>query len=182
MPLVHLTPAQSVLLVIDIQPSFMKAIHEADRVLDRSLFLSRMAALLEVPVVASTQYTARMGGLDESLAIGAHDKMSFSCCGCESWMAELQATGRRQAVIVGIETHICVSQTAIDLLGQDFEVVVCPDALSARTNDRHKLGMERIRDAGVVPAHSEAVAYEWLKTAEHPKFREALALVKASAF
>jgi nicotinamidase-related amidase len=185
MPRVELSPQRSVLLVVDVQPSFMKAIWEADRVLDRSTFLIEIARLTDVPVLASTQNAARMGGSAPEIdpLVGEPvNKMSFSCAGSPQWMARLTALGRNQAVIVGIETHICVGQTADDLLTAGWEVVVCPDAVSARTPDRHKLGMERIRDAGAVPAHSEAVAYEWLGTAENPKFRQALELVKKSKF
>jgi nicotinamidase-related amidase len=184
MPQASVDPARSVLLVIDIQPSFMAGINEADRVVDRSAFLIEIARLLDVPVLASEQYPGRMGRTDEKLlrllAGGPEPvgKMTFSCAGDVGFLNALRETERRQAVIVGIETHICVSQTAHDLLRFGYEVVVCPDAVSARTLDRHKLGLERIRDAGAVPAHTEAIAYEWMGTAENPLFREALKIVK----
>ncbi|HTQ12040.1 MAG TPA: isochorismatase family protein, partial [Fimbriimonadaceae bacterium] len=78
----------------------------------------------------------------------------------------------------GVETHICVGQTAVDLLGSGMEVIVCPDAVSSRSVERHKLGMERLRDSGALPLHSESVVYEWLETAENPAFRDVLRLVK----
>jgi nicotinamidase-related amidase len=181
MPRVLLKPENSVLVVVDVQPSFMKAIYEADRVLERTSFLAKVSRLLEIPVIATEQYPKRMGATDPSLTphlTSVHGKMSFSCAGCGDFSDALAATGRRQVVLVGVETHICVSLTANALLDTGYELVVCPDGVSSRTMERHKLGMERIRDAGAVPAHTEAVAYEWLQTAEHPKFREALALVK----
>jgi nicotinamidase-related amidase len=98
--------------------------------------------------------------------------------GCEPFASALRATERNQAVLVGVETHICVSQTALSLLSEGFEVFVCADAVGARSVDRHKLGMERMRDAGAVAAHTEAIAYEWLQTADDPQFREALELIK----
>jgi nicotinamidase-related amidase len=139
--------------------------------------------LMEVPVVATEQYRERMGGTHESLMphLASEDvigKMSFSCCGCGEFMDRLRATGRTRAILVGIETHICVSGTALDLLEAGLEVAVCPDAVSARSLERHKLGMERIRDAGAAPIHTEAVLYEWMRTAEHERFRDALKLVK----
>lgn len=165
----------------------MAAIHEADRVYSRTEFIVRIAKLLAIPVIASEQNNARMGGTASQIldALGPEslpiDKMSFSCCGCSSFQASLESTGRKQAVLVGIETHICVSQTALDLQQAGLEVFVCPDAVSARTVDRHKLGMERLRDSGIMPAHTESVAYEWLQSAEDPKFREALKIVKQFA-
>ncbi len=114
------------------------------------------------------------------LSSSAVDKMTFSAARSAAFMELLEDTGRRQVVIVGIETHICVCLTALDLVQKGYEVVVCPDATSSSTNDRHKLGMERIRDAGVVPAHSEAIAYEWMGAATHPKFKDILQLVKVA--
>jgi nicotinamidase-related amidase len=178
--------ADSILIVVDEQPSFMAGIWEWERVLARSLFLLRIARILNVPAIATEQYPERMGGTDASLlpflpqpVVG---KMTFSCCGAETFLSELDRLGRRQAILVGIETHICVSQTAVDLLNAGYEVVVCPDAVSARTVEMHKLGMERMRDSGVLPMHSESVAYEWMGSASHPRFREALAVVKESVF
>lgn len=184
MPLVRFIPEDSVLLVVDVQPTFMAGIFEGDRVQARTRFLAQVARLLEIPVLASEQNVDRMGVTD--LEIAAHldavfPKMAFSCAGCEPLMHHLLRLGRRQVALVGIETHICVCQTAIDLTEQGFEVAVCPDGVSARSLERHKLGMERIRDSGVLPIHTEALAYEWMRTAEHPRFRDVLRLVKEFA-
>lgn len=182
MPRVFLDAASAALLVIDVQPSLTPHIHDGGRVAERIAFLAEIASLLDVPVLATEQNPSRMGETDPQLSRlfsqPAYEKMSFSAAGCEAFMEALHASQRRQVVIVGLETHICVSLTAQALLEQGFEVVVCPDGVSSRNQERHKLGMERIRDAGVVPAHTEAVAYEWLGSASHPKFREALAVVK----
>jgi nicotinamidase-related amidase len=186
MPAATLRSGTSVLVVVDLQPSFLSGIFEAERVLDRTEFLLKVARLLEVRVLVTEQYPSRMGSTHERLAplVGAAPmgKMAFSCLGCAEFVDALEKLGRPQIVVVGIETHICVSQTAHDLLGRGHEVVVCPDAVSARTVDRHKLGMERIRDAGAIPAHTEAVAYEWMKSAENGKFREMLGLVKEAKY
>ena len=107
--------------------------------------------------------------------------MAFSALGCPEFVAALRLTGKTKVILVGFETHICISQTAHDLLSAGFEVVVCPDAVSSRSQEQHKLGMERLRDAGVVPAHTESVAYEWIGTAEHPKFKSFLQIVKNQA-
>ena len=107
--------------------------------------------------------------------------MSFSALGSPEFCAAIDACGRSQFVLTGLETHICVSQTAQDLVDRKLEVVVCPDAVSSRSLEAHKLGMERIRDAGVVPAHTESVAYEWIGTAEHSAFKSFLAIVKGEA-
>jgi len=178
----QLFPDRSVLVLVDLQPKFMAAIHEADRVLNRSLFLAKVAQLLEIPILGTVQNQARMGGLDDAfqtLCPYPFDKMTFSCTEDAGFFTALEALERSQVVLVGVETHICVSLTAHGLLGAGYEVVVCPDAVSSRTQDRHKLGMERIRDAGVTPAHTEAVAYEWFRDASRPDFKPFLEIVKA---
>lgn len=114
----------------------------------------------------------------KKLAPNPVSKMAFSAVQSPPLMQVLEATERHEVVLIGLETHICVGQTALDLLDQGFDVVVCPDAVSSRSNDRHKLGMERMRDAGVVPAHTEAAVYEWMQSADNPKFREVLSVVK----
>ena len=171
--------------MVDVQSRFLSPIFEADRVAARSKFLCEVASLFGVPILATEQYPEKMGGTIESLLpfVGSpFRKMEFSAFNDESFIKLVQLSGREQIVVVGIETHICVSQTCLDLLRYDFKVAVCPDAVSSRTQDRHKLGMERLRDAGVVPVHTEAVAYEWCQSAENPKFRDMLDIVKASKF
>ena len=181
MSAIKLEPTRSVLIVVDVQPAFLRGIHESERVLARATFLARAAEALGVPVLATEQNPDRMGGTHPELAphVGApFPKMTFSCIGCEDLVSAMEFTGRRQAVLVGIESHICVGQTAQDLLALGYEVAVCPDGVSAGSLEAHKLGMERMRDAGVVPVHTEAVAYEWMGTAEHGAFRQVLELVK----
>lgn len=176
----------SVVIVVDMQPTFLDGCWRSAEVLDRVKFLVESANLLGVPVLATEQYRERMGGTESSLAelIGesALDKMSFSCCGIDSFNTALGNLGRKQVVLVGIETHICVNQTAHHLVSQvQNEVIVCVDAVTARSEDRHRIGMERIRALGVTPAHTESIAYEWMGSASHPQFKDVLRLVKKYA-
>ena len=176
------TVSDGVLIVVDLQPAFLKAISESERVLRRSEFLVRAAATLGVPVLATVQNPERMGGLDERIAPYVlqpeEGKLAFSCAGCPPLLNRLKTMGREQAILVGIEPHICVSQTAHHLLEQGFEAAVCADAVGARSPDRHQIGLERIRMAGAAVAHTESIVYEWMGGADHPKFREVLELVK----
>ena len=173
----------SVVIVVDMQPTFLDGCWHSAEVLNRTKFLVECANLLEVPVVATEQYSERMGGTEPGLAalIGqaALDKLTFSCCGIAPFNESLGSLGRKLAVIVGIETHICVNQTVHHLVESRYEAIVCVDAVTARTEDRHRIGMERIRALGATPAHTESVAYEWLGSATNPNFRDALKLVKA---
>lgn len=181
MSAIRLDSTRGVVIAVDLQPTFLKGIYEADRVLARSTFLIRAAETLGVPVLATEQNPDRTGSVHLDIAphVGTpFPKMTFSCVGCEDLASVLEFTGRRQVVLVGIETHICVGETAQDLLSLGYEVAVCPDAVSSGSLEAHKLGMERMRDAGVVPIHSEAAAYEWMGSAEHYAFRQVLDLVK----
>ncbi len=176
----------SVVVVVDMQPTFLDGCWRSGEVLERAKFLVECANLLGVPVVATEQYRERMGGTEPSLAklIGQDtlNKLTFSCCGTAPFNNALESLNKNQAVIVGIETHICVSQTANHLVSQvQNEVIVCVDAVTARSEDRHKIGMERIRGTGVTPAHTESVVYEWLESASHPQFKDILKLVKTYA-
>jgi nicotinamidase-related amidase len=181
---IHCPQADALVVLIDVQPAFMAAIWEPERVVGRCRFLLEAAHALEVPVLATVQNHTRMGGLDESLATllgqGPIPKMAFSCWGAPEFRNRVEASGKSCVVLVGIETHICVSLTALDLVSNGYQVVVCPDAVSSRSVERHKLGMERMRDSGVAPSHSETLVYEWMGSAEHPKFKDVLNLVKES--
>ena len=180
---ISLNREASLLLVVDLQEGFLDSIFERERVVQRSLFLIQTAQLLGIPVVATTQNPGRLGQLLPAIAAlvpNSIPKMTFSCWGSDAFKNALESTARRQIVVVGVETHICVGMTAQDMLDQGYEVAVSPDAVSASNLERHKLGMERIRDAGAVPVHSEAVAYEWIGSADDPKFKPLLQLVKQS--
>jgi nicotinamidase-related amidase len=172
----------SLVVLVDMQPSFLNPIWRSEKILERCRFLLESAKLLDVPVIATEQYPSRMGGTEESLlpylSVAPIPKMTFSCAGCELFVQELRQRAPKQVILVGIETHICVNQTAHHLLGQGFEVFLGMDAISSRSSDMHFTGVTRIHDAGAVLAHTESLVYEWLNSAEDPKFKEALQIVK----
>lgn len=177
--------SRSILAVVDLQPSFLNGIVGGAGALARSTFLVECARLLEVPIVATEQYPMRMGGTEEALAaildasgsprIG---KLRFACAGCEAFDEVLDASGRKQVVLCGIETHICVTQTALLLRERGFDVLVAADAVAARSVLAHDIGLARMRQSGVQITHTESVVYEWMQTANHERFRDVLKLVK----
>ena len=167
----------SVLVVVDVQAALLPAIAGQEGLLANVHLLVETAKILGIPTLITTQYAARLG---ESVVPGSSfDKLSFSCAGADGFCEALAETGRRQVLLCGVETHICVSQTAHDLLARGFQVNVAPDAVSSRTVEKHKLGMERMRDAGVLPVAAEAAVYEWLERAGTPEFKAILPLVKS---
>jgi isochorismate hydrolase len=173
----------SVLLIVDLQPKFMTSVIHAERVVRRAEFLCRVAQILEVPVFATEQNPERMLGTDSRLTPFIPDdntfsKMAFSAFGAAGLNEVLQQTGRSTVVIVGVETHICVNQTVHDCYTLGLTPVLVPDAVTSRAEESTETGLKRIAALGTTMAHSESVVYEWLGTADHPRFREVLAVVK----
>jgi nicotinamidase-related amidase len=178
------TRTDSVLAVIDMQDSFLAPIVEKDKIVARCAFLVEIANLLEVPIVVTEQYRDRMGETTETirrllpLSVVRRDKLCFSSFRASGFEEELISFGRKDVVVVGIESHICVTQTALDLHFAGYRVYVCEDATGARPPDAHGIAMRRLRHAGITVTHSESVAYEWLGTAGTETFRRALEIVK----
>ena len=179
-----LTAETSVLAVVDMQDALLSAMAGHENLLNNVLLLVYAARILNVPIVATTQNAPRLGTVAPELvkAFGEDvvtiDKLCFSCAQSAPFVEALTATGKKQIVVCGVETHICVSQTAHDLLHAGFAVHVAADAVASRTVEKHKLGMERIRDAGILPCAAEAAVYEWLQEAGTSAFREILKLVR----
>ncbi len=165
----------------------MNVMHERERLTANVCLLVEAAVRLHIPIVPTTQYAERMGGVvDEVMqlvrgfsASRPIDKMCFSCVGAENFSERLAALKRHQILLCGVETHICVSQTALDLTRQGYQVHVAADAVSSRTLEKHKLGMERMRDSGVLPCAAEAAVYELLREAGTPEFKALLPFIKS---
>lgn len=174
------------LFLIDAQDPFMNSIADHEHILKRIEFVVRSARALGVPILATEQVPAKLGpmhpNLDAALeGITIFPKSAFSAMGDPTVASTFSQLSRRQAVLVGVETHICVAQTALDLLAMGCQVAVCPDAVGSSTTERHKLGMERLRDSGVMPIHTEGLVYEWMGSSQNPAFRDILKWVKQFA-
>ncbi|MEP0766399.1 MAG: isochorismatase family protein [Fimbriimonadia bacterium] len=174
----------SALVVVDIQKPFLDPCDDKDRVVRRSRFLIQAARVMSIPILATLQYATRMGGMvpeiQEVLPEDClpTDKLCFSCYGAEKFAMDLQASGRRQVVLCGIETHICINQTAHDLLHAGYTVGIPTDAVSARGKKNHKYALHRMANAGAILTNSESVVYEWLYQSGTPEFKQILELVK----
>jgi len=170
------------IVVIDMQEPFLRNLHERERVLRNVCTLIQGANVLRVPVVTTTQYAEKMGDLTpEVKAIAPYrpfDKLTFSCYADFRFSSEIDKANRRQVVLCGVESHICVSQTAHDLLAADYHVHVVTDATSSRSETNWRLGLEKMRLGGVIPTSVETVLYELLRQAGTPEFREILTLIK----
>lgn len=176
----------TVLVVIDMQEPFLNVMHDRERLTANIRLLVQSAIIMHIPVVPTTQNEKRLGGVAAEItqdykdfAVAAsQDKMAFSCAEADGFLDGLEALGRHQIVLCGLETHICVSQTALDLAHLGYQVHVAADAVSSRTLETHKLGMERMRDCGILPCAAEAAVYEWLREAGTSTFKAILPLIK----
>jgi nicotinamidase-related amidase len=177
-----LVAGQAVLVVVDMQVKLLPAIHERERVVRECRRLVEAAKLLAVPILWAEQNPRGLGATDPALAAvlpgSPLAKTTFSCLGDAEFRRRLSDLGRQQAILCGIEAHVCVAQTALDLLAQGYVVHVAADAVSSRTPENRQAGLDRVRSAGGVITSVEMCLFEMLGSAESPSFRDVLALVK----
>ena len=174
----------SVLLLVDIQEKFRPVLPGFENVVRGGRILLQAAEKLAIPAMASEQYPQALGRTVEELRsflldAGAYfPKMCFSAKGCEPILTRLHRTGRRQVVLVGVEAHVCVLQTAVELTGAGFSVHVAADAVASRSGYDRDLALRRMEIGGVSLVTIEMVIFEWLRAAGTPEFKELQALVK----
>ena len=172
------------LLVIDVQERFRVAIGAFDRMVGRIRVLALGAALVDVPVIVTEQYPQGLGRtvgeLDEALAHAERfEKREFSAAAAAGFDDVLRRLGRRQLVIAGIEAHVCVHQTATELLARDFQVHLVADAVESRDPENRRAALDRLFAAGARVTTVEMALFELMRTAAHDRFRELQALVKS---
>jgi nicotinamidase-related amidase len=178
-----LRPAQTFLLVIDVQERFRSLQSGFEQMLAGVVRLTRAARLLEIPTLVTEQYPKGLGSTVPEIqsVLGerqALPKTCFSACGSEELSRRLGEIDRQQALVCGIETHVCVSQTVHDLLGRGLSVQVAVDAVESRNALDREVALRRMERAGAVLTTTEAAAFELLGDASHPRFREVQALFK----
>lgn len=166
----------SVLLVVDVQERLLPHVHDWQRVLENVAWLVKVAQKLGVPVIASEQYPKGIGATHPEIAAllpreAVVEKLHFSCVAANC-LAPLPAYDKRQIVVCGIESHVCVQQTALDLKRSGKEVFVVEEAISSRRPSDKALAIERMRAHGIDIVSREMVAFEWLHEAGTPVFKE----------
>ncbi len=175
----------SCLIVIDMQERLVPAMQAPARTIRNAGILITAAQELAVPVLLTEQYPNGLGATVPELARAASaagatilPKMHFSCMENHEFAAAFKATGRNQAVIAGMEAHICVMQTAVSLMDPGFEVFVVTDATSSRTLESEKACLDRLQGCGAGIVTTEMVVFEWLGEAGTPAFKALLPLIK----
>ena len=171
------------LVVVDVQGKLAQLMHDKDGLFKNIRILIQSAKILNIPILWCQQVPSALGPTVPEIAellIGSQpiNKSSFSCAGCEEFNDKLDQLGRKQVMLSGIETHVCVYQTAIDLLAKGYEVYVIADAVSSRMLDNKQIGLNRMAAVGVRISSTEMALFELLKSAEHPCFKQIAKLVK----
>lgn len=183
-PRPKLERARTAVLVVDIQSRLAPAMpaDTLERVLKYSRALVGAAKELGLPVLATEQYPKGLGPLvpelRELLPSPPLEKVHFSCGADPAFAAALEKTGRRQIVICGMETHVCVFQTTRDLVAAGYEVHVCADAVSSRTEEHRRVGLELCREAGAIVSLAETAIFDLLHRAGTDEFKKVSPLVK----
>lgn len=174
------------LLVVDIQTRLGATIPAKvlGRVVRNTAVLLQAAALLDVPVSVTQQYPKGLGPLDPGVealipaAAARFEKTRFSCTGAAGLMEHLQAGGRPQIVLAGMEAHVCVLQTAIELQAMGYQPVVVEDAVCSRKLENYQNALARLQRAGAVVASTESIIFEWLRDSRHAQFKAIAPLIR----
>jgi isochorismate hydrolase len=166
------------LLIVDIQEKLGSAMPNKvlNRVVENSALLLQAANALQIPVIASEQYPRGLGPTVQQVAThlppntGRIEKTAFSCVGADGFM-ELLDRERRQVIIAGMEAHVCVIQTAMDLAARGFEPYVIEDAICSRRLENYQNALARMLRSNIPVVSAESVVFEWLRDASHPQFK-----------
>jgi nicotinamidase-related amidase len=178
----RLTALNSALLVVDVQDKLLAVMPDAAGLVRDVGFLLDAARLVQVPARATEQYPQGLGPTNAELAhrlpAERPAKVAFSCCGAPGLLTDLRRLGRPNVVVAGMETHVCVLHTTLDLLAEGLQVFVPVDAVQSRFRIDHDTALGRLDRAGAVLTTVEAVAFEWLGGSDHPQFKAVSKLIQ----
>ncbi len=176
---------QSQLLIIDVQEKLIKSIPEAviNSVIKNINAIREMALLLNIPILVTEQYPKGLGTTDTRIlntqkpGFPVIEKTSFSCCQARDFNNNIQ-NDKQQIIITGIESHICVLQTALQLNSSNKKIFVIEDAICSRHKSNHKNAVARLSKENIIISNTESLLFEWLEDASHPHFKTASKLIR----
>ncbi len=179
-----LDPAKTALVVVDMQEAFRAAVSDFPLIASRISVTVRGFQVLSLPIIVTEQYPKGLGRTAEEILFSLPtdfevvEKTAFSSCGAASFMEKLRGVGASQIVLCGLETHVCVNQTAHDLLNEGFEVHLLTDAVASRFQPDKEAGLRKMLTSGVIPATVEMSLFELLRDSKHEQFKEIQELIK----
>jgi nicotinamidase-related amidase len=175
---------RTALAVIDVQESFRPHIEEFSQLASRVALVVRAARLLGVPVVVTEQYPKGLGRTAEEVRAALPEdfepveKTAFSSCGAQAFVSRLEEAGARQILLCGIEAHVCVNQTAHDLLALGLQVHLLTDCVSSRAAENRRVGLEKMFRSGAIPSSTELALFELMRDARHEQFKAIQKLIR----
>lgn len=178
-----LLPEKTALLIIDIQERIIKVINEYETVIDNTIKLIKGFKILDLPIYYTEQYPKGLGSTVEAIQtelnnLEAIQKMSFSCSGADDLFGELKQKGITQVVVCGVESHVCVQQTVLDLLANNFQVNLVADAVSSRHIKDYEIALMRMRQHGTEINTTESVLFELMKVCGTDVFKQISKIIK----
>ena len=179
-----LNQEDSLMLIIDVQEKLLNVSFNRDLVKRRAISLAKASNILSLPTFVTEQYPKGLGNtipeIRDALAdnVTCHEKNTFSALSGTDLLKRMLETDKKQVIIFGIETHICVHQTVIDLLKNGFEVTVVGDACGSRTAFEYMSALDNMKANGAKIKTTEMILFELVKGAKHPNFKEIQALIK----
>jgi nicotinamidase-related amidase len=179
-----LDAGRCVLVLVDIQQKLVPKMFNREQLIGNSRLLLRLAGIMNLPVLATTQYTKGLGPTVREITelignVRPHDKVEFSAYGSESFCGELEKYNNRDTLLVcGLETHVCVLQTAVTALNRGYTVHVVADAVGSRTEQNWRAGLKRMEDAGIVTSTTEMMIFELVRRSDSAAFKQMLPQLK----
>ena len=170
---------KAVLVIVDLQDRLLPAIHDGGAVLAQNVRLARIARLLDIPVLGTEQNSGKLGPNAPEIAALCRQTLQKTHFGaCADGLQHILPPGRTQVVVTGCEAHVCMLQTAVQLLELDYAVIIAIDAVGSRLPASRDAALGRLATLGAQLLTVEMLAFEWLRDCRHPRFREVLALIK----
>jgi nicotinamidase-related amidase len=178
-----LSPASAALIVIDIQGSLFQAMLDKENLLAQAIKVIKGANAFNLPIIVTEQTPAKLGQTVHPITQELNgseiiSKETFSCWGNDQFREKLETVSRRNVIVMGIESHVCVYQTAIDLMENGYNVLVVADAVSSRTKENSAIGIEAMKRVGVHITSAEMILFELLRSAGDTKFKDIYKIVK----
>ena len=179
-----LDPSRAALAVVDVQDAFREAIPDFAGLAGRVARVVAGARILGVPVVVTEQYPKGLGRTAAEIAavlpadFDPVEKTAFSSCGAQQFVDELERAGALHVLVCGIEAHVCVNQTAHDLLARGYQVHVLTDCVSSRAEHNRRAGLDKMMRSGALPSSTELALFELMRDARHEQFKSIQKLIK----
>ena len=175
---------KTVLVVVDLQEAFRSPINDFAQIVSRASIAARGFQILNLPVIVTEQYPKGLGRTAEEIILSLPpdceiiEKTTFSSCGASAFKDKLKALGASQIVLCGLETHVCINQTAHDLLNENYEVHLLTDCVSSRYTHDREAALRKMQANGVVPSSVEMALFELMRDAKHEQFKAIQELIK----